>query len=206
MCMWGQKQRSNFSPALGVMLLIFACGLAGCQSAYLESVGGDPNQTHTRIFPSQYPMVWSAVLEVFKTTPLETVNRESGVIETQWVDNTIEKNLLESAGTPTPYVKARYKFKIRLSEGYYEGRPSVRVHLTKTQQVLRDVLEGFRSIDTDGIQERTIMYRLGQVIAIQKKLSKLEEERIKRQLEEAKKSMPDTNGEADPLKIDPELD
>jgi hypothetical protein len=153
--------------------------LVSCQSAYLKSVGGDPDQIISKIYQADFQLIWEASLDVLKTTPLDTVNREVGMIETAWIDNRDALNLLESAGNPAPYNRARYRLKINVSKGFYEGKQSTRVVVKREQQVLRDVLEGYVPKETDGVAERTLLYRVGRIAAVRQKIQMLEEERLK---------------------------
>lgn len=165
-----------------VLRTIFFFGLfflVSCQSAYLKSVGGDPDQIVSKVYQAEFQLIWEAALDVLKTTSLETVNREVGSIETAWIDNRDALNLLEAAGNPAPYNRARYRLKITISKGFYEGKPSTRVLVKREQEVLRDVLEGYVPKETDGVAERTLLYRVGRIAAVRRKIQWLEEDRLK---------------------------
>ena len=116
---------------------------------------------------------------------MDVVNRENGTLQTKWLDNTAERNLLDSGGLVSSYIKAQYRFRVVLAKGYFEGRPSVRVSVQKEQQIQRDVLEGWINQETDGIQENSLLYRLGKLIEIRKRLQDIENAKLKKQLEEA---------------------
>jgi len=165
------------------LLLVLAFSGAGCMSAYIKSVGGDAEQAFSRIFFAEYPMVWEAAVDALKASPMEVVNRESGTLQTKWIDNTAEKNMIDSTGSVSPYSKAQYRFRIGLAKGSLEGRNSVRLIVQKEQQVQRDVLEGWRNQETDGIQERSLIYRVGKLIEFKVKNEKIEEMKIKKELE-----------------------
>ena len=52
----------------------------------------------------------------------------------------------------------------------------------KEQQIQRDVLEGWRNQETDGIQESSLLYRVGKLIEFKVKNEKIENQKIKKQL------------------------
>jgi hypothetical protein len=151
-------------------------------SAYKKSVGGDTDQVFAKIFLADYNMAWEASVDALKASPMEVVNRENGTIQTKWIDNTAERNLIDSAGSVSPYTKAQYRFRVSLAKGNLNGRNSVRMSIQKEQQIQRDVLEGWRNQETDGIQENSLLYRVGKLIEFKVKNEKIENQKIKKQL------------------------
>jgi hypothetical protein len=82
----------------------------------------------------------------------------------------------------SPYTKAQYRFRLVLAKGFFEGKPSVRVTVQKEQQYQRDVLEGWKNQETDGIQENSLLYRIGKVIEYRIRLQKIENQKIRQQM------------------------
>jgi len=174
--------KTDLKTATVLILLLFG---TSCVSAYKKSVGGEIEQVFSRIFRTDYNMAWEAAVDALKASPMEVVNRENGTIQTKWIDNTQERNLIDSAGSVSPYIKAQYRFRLAIAKGTVEGgRNSVRVSVQKEQQVERDVLEGWRNQETDGIQENSLLYRVGKLIEFKIKNNKIEDQRIKSQLNE----------------------
>lgn len=173
-------------PSL-LLWVAFACALlSGCGSAYKKSLGPDTQQPFSRIYLTDFNTAWKAVLEALKSSAMDITNREAGFIQTRWADNTAQKNFIESFGNADSYLNAKYRFKVTVSKGYYNGNASVKVTLLKEQIIQRDVLEGWRPIETDSVEEQTFLYRVGRIITIQMKLAKIEEERIKKHVEDTK--------------------
>jgi hypothetical protein len=154
-------------------------------SAYKKSVGGDQDQTFSKIFISEYELAWQSAVEALKASPMEVVNRENGSLQTKWIDNTAERNLIDSAGTVSPYIKAQYRFRVSLAKGFYDGSPSVRITIQKEQQFQRDVLDGWRNQETDGIQENSLLYRIGKLIEFRSTMQDIENKKLKKQLDQA---------------------
>ena len=157
---------------------------SGCMSAYVKSVGGDTERVYAKIFLTEYPIAWDAAVDALKASPMEVVNRENGTLQTKWIDNTSERNLIESAGSVNTYNKAQYRFRVTLAKGSVEGNTSVRITVQKEQQIQRDVLDGWRNQETDGIQENSLIYRLGKLIEFKLKNEKIESQKIKSQLDD----------------------
>jgi len=153
-------------------------------SAYKSSVGGETEKIFTRIFVTDMNTAWQSALEGLKTKQLDISNREGGTIQTRWTDNTSLKNFVDSFGETPIYLKAQYRFKISLTEGFYNGRSAIKLNILKEQLVQRDILEGWYSVETDGIEEKTLLYRVGRIIYIRMKVAKLEKESTERALQD----------------------
>lgn len=156
--------------------------LAHCTSAYKKSVGGDTDQVFTRIFAADLNGVWQGCLDSLKDYPLEISSRESGQIQTKWTENTSQKNFIDSFGAGNFYLKAQVRYRLSVAKGIYDGRNAVKVTVQKEQLVQYDVLEGWQPVSTDGVDEHTLLYRIGRLIIIQAKLAEIEERKVREQL------------------------
>lgn len=156
---------------------------SGCMSAYLKSVGGDTDQLFSRVFLTDYNIAWDQSVEALKSSPMDMVNRENGMLQTKWIDNTAERNLLDSVGSVSNYTKAQYRFRVTVAKGSVDGKNSVRISVQKEQQIQRDVLEGWRNQETDGIQEQSLLYRVGKLIEFRLRLDRIENLKIKKELQ-----------------------
>jgi hypothetical protein len=158
----------------------------GCMSAYRKSMGTDTDLNFSRIYLTDFNTAWQAVLDALKAIPADVTNRESGFIQTRWTDNTSLKNFTDSFGAADTYLKSQYRLKVHVSkEGNYNGSPTPAVKITvqKDQIIQRDVLDGWRPVETDSLEEKTLLYRIGRLILIKMKLASLEDEKIQKGLE-----------------------
>ena len=167
-------------------LTALSLGSGGCMSAYKKSVGGDTARVFNRIYLTDFNLAWQAVLDSIKSLRLDVSNREGGFVQTRWQDNTTEKNFIDSFGTADSYLKAQYRLRLTLGKGFFNGKPSVKVTVQKEQLVQRDVLEGWRPVETDEVDERTLLYRIGRLITIRSQLTKIEGDRTKKSMDESK--------------------
>jgi hypothetical protein len=169
-------------PALFAIafFLLFA---TGCVNAYIQNIGGDTNQVFQRIYTTDWNTAWQATLEALKHNPLDISNQESGYLQTKWVDNTAEKNFADSFGEADSYLKAQYRFQVSLSKGFFKHKPTVKVSIQKEQMIQKDALEGWRPVETDSIDENTLLYRIGRLIYVRIKLNQLDEARAKKEIQ-----------------------
>lgn len=158
--------------------------LSSCVSAYHKGVGGDTEKTFEQIYRTDFNTAWQAVIESLKSVRLETVNREGGFIQTRWTENTEAKNFIEPFFGSDSYLKAQYRFKVTVGKGFYNGQEAVKVAVEKEQMILRDVLDGWKPIVSDGVDENTLQYRIGRLVYIQMKIAKLEKEATERALKD----------------------
>lgn len=164
----------------GFLLLSVALLATGCADAYRQSVGNIP-EVYNRIFITDQPTAWQATLEALKSIRLDVSNQDSGFIQTKWTDNTVEKNFTERG----IFMKAQYRFLISVVKGFYNGKPSVKVTVQKEQLIQRDVLEGWKRLQTDSIEEYTLLYRIGRLIAVRTKLAQHENEKNEKAIQQS---------------------
>lgn len=167
---------------LGLMLA-FAFASTSCVTAYRQSIGSDTSQIFQKIYLTDFNTAWQSTLDSIKNSRLDVSNREGGFVQTKWTDNTSEKNFVDSFGEADSYLKAQYRFRINVAKGFYNGQPSVKVAVQKEQLVQRDVLEGWRPMETDTIDENTLLYRIGRIIYIRMKMAYLEEQKTQKAIE-----------------------
>ena len=169
--------------ALASVAILTGSFSTGCMTAYRKSVGADLTKEHSKIFLTDFNTAWQSVLDSLSASRKDVTNREGGFIQTRWTDNTAEKNFVDSFGGASSYLKAQYRFRITVAKGFYNGRPSVKIVINKEQMIQRDVLEGWRPVESDTIDENTLLYRVGRIIHIRMLLAKEEEEKTRRALE-----------------------
>ncbi len=164
---------------LGAALLLSS----GCMSAYVKTVGGDIDQSFSRIFVTDPDIAWEAALDALKSYRLDVSNRESGSIQTRWTDNTVERNSVESPDGTRMYLKTQFRYRVEVVDGFFNGVHAVRVVVRKEQLVQRDALEEFRPTTSDSIQENTLLYRIGRIIWIKMKVAQVEKRKRDKALE-----------------------
>ena len=172
--------------ALRTYLIYFVLGLVilqtACVSAYQQSLGGDPNHVFDRMYFTDLNTAWQSALEALKNSRIDVSNQEGGFLLTKWTDNTAEKNLSDSFGGTHAYVKAQYRFRVSVAKAFHKMKTSIKVSVQKEQLVQKDILEGWQPIETDSVDETTLLYRIGRIIYIKMKIAKIEEEKTKNEL------------------------
>ncbi|MGK5089762.1 hypothetical protein WDW86_19600 [Bdellovibrionota bacterium FG-2] len=166
-----------------LFIAIGAIGGSGCVTAYQETIGADSARSFSKIYLTDFNLAWQAILESLKQNAMDVTNRDSGHIQTKWTDNTAEKNLIDSFGSADAYLKAQVRYKVTASKGFYNGKSSVKITIQKEQMIQRDVLEGWKPVQTDSVEEATLLYRIGRILTMKTKLARMEEQKTKHDIE-----------------------
>ena len=178
------NRNRHFLPAV-TLLLGAASGLCGCMTAYKKSVGANTMTSYNRVYVADLNTTWQAVLYYMKSIRLDVTNREAGFLQSRWMDNTKEKNFTDGDGSTAPYMRAQYRFKVTVAKGVYNRVSAVKVTVQREQFAQRDALDDFRPLESDSIEENTLLYRIGRIIAVKTRLARLEEEQTKREIQKA---------------------
>jgi|GEM_PF-424188 len=179
------KRIQRIAPAIALILAIAPPALTGCMTAYKRSVGANTQTNFHRVYTTDFNTAWQAVLDSMKSIRLDVTNREGGFLQTRWMDNTKEKNFSDGDGTTFPYMRAQYRFKVTISKGVYNGRSGIKVVVQREQFAQRDALDELYPLESDSIEENTLLYRIGRIIAVKTRLAKLEEYNTRMEIQKA---------------------
>lgn len=137
----------------------------------------------SQVYKADYNQAWQAVIQVMKRFDIAMQNQEAGKIKTRWMDNTTKVNFTDAFSASDMVKAAEYKMVINVAEGYSYGRKVTKVTIFKRQRVENDFLQGWKEKPTDGIEEKTLLYRIGQLIKNDNKLKEIDRAKEKEQLE-----------------------
>ncbi len=177
---WFASSRYQLSSSLVLLLALLS---PGCMEAYRKTVASELPRSVERMYLTDMNTAWSSVIEALKSIRIDVSNREGGFIQTKWTDNTLDKNFVNSFGGVDTYLKSQYRLKINLSPGAYNGKPVVRLAVLKEQLVQKDVLEGWKPVETDTLDENTLLYRISRIIFMRMKMAQIEEQKKQKALE-----------------------
>jgi hypothetical protein len=180
-----ESNRNRHFLPLVALLLGVATGLLGCMTAYKKSVGANTLTSFNRVYTTDFNTAWQAVLDAMKSIRLDVTNREAGFLQSRWMDNTKEKNFSDGDGSTAPYMRAQYRFKVSVAKGIYNKVSAVKVSVQREQFAQRDALDENHPLESDSIEENTLLYRIGRIIAVKTRLTKLEEYQTKLEIQKA---------------------
>jgi hypothetical protein len=127
------------------------------------------NKAPSRIFLTDFSTAWTAALEAVSAGKdiIRVQNRETGVIETNWIDDSESRQFLDVFSDEDFFLRSRYKLQVQVREGKKNGQQAVLVRALKVGQREFTFLGGWQDDQTDGLEESVYLYRIGRLIAIQ---------------------------------------
>ena len=91
----------------------------------------------------------------------------------------MQLNFSDSFGSSDSIKAARFKLIINIVKGFRGKREVSKVTIYKRQMVEQDFLQGSKVVPSDGILEKTLLYRIGRSLSITGKLQKIEDQKAK---------------------------
>ena len=162
--------------------LIALLNLASCSSYQQFRQITEEFDPPSQIYDATYDKTWQAILSVMKKFELKTTDPEKGIFNTQWMDNTQGHNFA-NVFTPHRNIKsAKFQLHINAAKGYRMDREVTRVTIYKRQLIEQDILQGFKEIPSDKVLEQILLYRIKRLLAIEKYLDKIQQEKERKQL------------------------
>lgn len=157
-----------------IALLSISCliSFSGCSiPRHTVRHAEEPNQ----IFHGSYDEVWSATLKVLDSFQYKypTANKDSGLIETDVATGYSKREYIFSGGEKFQK-ESRWKLTLRiLAMKSHPSSPKIRIRIKKEEEVNQGFLEGWKKIESDLLTEKVILYRIGRVLYLNKRIELL---------------------------------
>lgn len=123
-----------------------------------------------KVFFASYDSVWRAAHSTLKY-PIAVDNQDTGVIETEFIKG-VDGWLPPHESRP-PSSGIRYKLFMTFARGKTDGKESVRVTINKKMEILRDFFSEPETLESDGLEEKIIFYRIERELIINEALKKI---------------------------------
>lgn len=169
----------NFKVQFNTKVLLIALAISvgainvGCSSATVEPELIDIKDPgpKTKTFSTSFLNTWKACLIVLGKYPLKSYDEESGVIETDY----IRGEDVWVAPHRKKYVKGgyRYKLNLRVIKGKQGKDPVTKVIILKQPELQKDFFAASEKMQTDGLEEMSLLYRIERELALEEALSKV---------------------------------
>lgn len=128
-----------------------------------------------QVFEESYETMWRAVQFALKKYPMKVADIEAGVFETQDVRGDLAWRSPQVGEAKTG--GQRYRISIKILKGKNsEGKEATKVIILKRAEVQRDFFSDFEKLPSDGLEEKSIMYRIERELFIEKGLKKVKKE------------------------------
>ncbi|HMN67968.1 MAG TPA: hypothetical protein PKC28_05460 [Bdellovibrionales bacterium] len=123
-----------------------------------------------QVFYAGFEETWRAVNLVLQPYPLRVSNMDQGVLETDNIRG------FRIWGPPHKGDVATngetYRLTVRVVRGALERRAATKVIIVKDAQLARDFFSDPKAMPSDGLEEKTVLYRIGREIQIERALAR----------------------------------
>lgn len=150
--------------------------LSACSMMELQADKADKIKTMTvtpqKVFYYNYDLVWKSALTVLKYS-ITDQNQETGHIETDYVKAS-DGGWLRPDATKQPSSGVRYKILMSFVRVKTDsGKAGVKVTIDKRIERIRDFFSDPEQLDSDGLEEKTIFYRMERELLIEEAIKKM---------------------------------
>ncbi len=121
----------------------------------------------TQFFLGDYDLVWKVILKEIDKYELKYINKILGIIKTRWIDNTLEKRSLDSE---KEILASRFSLFIKLLRPKRANKAGVEITIYKREQIITKRFPDWYPIESEGILEKTIFYRVNRLLDIERSL------------------------------------
>lgn len=171
---------SHVTPSISrlILTLTFLC-LSAC-ALFEERTG--PNTYYgprEQVFYATFEEVWRSVNLVLQPYPLRVSNMDQGVLETDSIRGyrvwapPYRNDVITNGET--------YRLTVRVVKGSFESKAATKVTIVKDSQLQRDFFSDPRALPSDGMEEKSILYRIGREVQIERALAKAQKKQNSRQ-------------------------
>jgi hypothetical protein len=152
------------------LLKMAVCSLVLSSCATQPAV--DPFRT--RLYEGTYDDVWLAALKSLNDYPLRVSNKDSGRITTETVNGPYNELVLSYPSGIEQPERFRYSLKLNFAKLVSEktNKSLVRIRIIKELEQFQDFYTGWLSYPSDGIEEKVLLYRIEQVLSMEKALAR----------------------------------
>lgn len=149
--------------------------LCGC--ALFEERTGPPEYFGPReqTYIASFEEVWRAANLVFQPYPIAVSKMDQGQLETDQVKSL--KAWMPPYKETAPTAGLSYKLSLKILRGRVGKQSATRVTILKEATVAHDFVSEPRPIASDGMEEKTLLYRIGREIALERKLTRSQKKR-----------------------------
>ena len=153
-----------------VFLGLLAASLTSC-ALFRENTG--PKRTfdsHSEVFYAPFDEVWRAAQLALQFYPMEINNMDLGILQTAPITGSQVWTPPFQEDPPTGGVS--YRLDLKVIKGRIKGKKANKVIITKSIVRKKDFFSGPEEVPSDGLEELTILYRIGREIQIERALQR----------------------------------
>lgn len=128
-----------------------------------------------QVYYANFEEVWRSVNLVLQSYPIRISNMDQGIIETDQIRGyrvwTPPHKPNDTSGG------LAYRLVLHVIRGHYDGRNAIRVTILKDKSLQKDFFSEAENQPSDGLEEKSLLYRIGREIQIERALEKVQKQK-----------------------------
>jgi hypothetical protein len=167
-----------------LLLFFWFLNLSAC-ALFEERAGPDKFYgPREQVYFATFEEVWRGVNLVLQPYPLRVSNMDQGMLETDTIRG--YRVWAPPYKPDTSSTGETYRLTIRVIKGALESRAATKVTVVKETQIQSDFFSDPRSLPSDGMEEKSVLYRIGREIQIERALVRAQKKqnRLQKQQQE----------------------
>ena len=155
----------NFSLAVPFLALLTGCAL------FEERAG--PSMMYgprEQVYFATYEETWKAANFALQPYPIRISTMDQGHLETEPIRG--YRIFTPPYKSETAVTAESYRLLVRVIKGAINGRPATKVTIVKDLQMQTDFFSDPRSLPSDGLEEKTLLYRISREIQIERAIAR----------------------------------
>jgi hypothetical protein len=162
-----------------LVLVLALLGTAGCALIEDRATPQTYYGPRDQVYYANFEEVWRAVNLVLQPYPLRVSNMDQGVLETDEIKGNRVFSPVYKGGEASG--GESYRISIRVIKGQLGSKAATKVTVVKDAQIKVDFFSDPRNIPTDGLEEKTLLYRIGREVQIERALAKAQKKQNAKQ-------------------------
>lgn len=156
-----------FSKRLSLVLFLLLSSCALFEERKGPASGFGPRE---QVYYASFEEVWRASNLVLQPYPLRVSNMDQGILETDSVRGfkVWTPPFKPDSGT----AGQAYKLTLKILKGKFGAKNATKVSILKDSSIQRDFFSDPKPIPSDGLEEKTLLYRIGREIQLERMISK----------------------------------
>ena len=152
-----------------LLLSLIALFSSSCSSKKKDS--NEP-QEFSRVYKANFDTVWRGTQQALLNYPMNINNMDTGYLQTLFITG---KHRYKAPHNKRVKLPTGYQYRINIKILPSDNDRKTRVSITKDVRMQRDFFSDPKDLTTDGYEEKSLLYRIGREIKVEKILKKAHE-------------------------------
>ena len=156
-----------------IICLLLASIQISCSSSKKSTENGE-QQEFDSIYSASFDTVWRATQQALFNYPMNVNNMDTGYLQTLYITG---KHRFRAPHKKRQKLPSGYQYRINVKILPSDNDKRTRVSITKEVRMQRDFFSAPKDLESDGFEEKSLLYRISREIKVEKVLKRAHEKR-----------------------------